>query len=883
MSRNQAGRLPSGPSLRAEGKISLGVITAVLVFGAGMFSAARLSSQQAAQTPQTPEAPAGDQAAPPPAPKMLKEDKNSFVVNFKDVELEQIIKTFADITGKNFILEQIPKGKITIVSPVKIPKSQALNVFQAILNLNGYNMVATSIPNLYRIVTIPDASKSNIPIYLPEQKAPAPAMTYVIRFIPLKYMDAQEAATLVQPLLSKESSSVMAYTQTNTLIIVDTALNIDRINRVLKALDVPSLEPEMEIVYLHNSSAQDISGTLSQIFSEAKVSAGTGAPSAPGQPGRRAPTPAKPAETSGATQVGSIKIIPETRLNALILIAQREMLDRVKRVIAILDVQSGDKGVIHVYYCKNARAAELASTLASLAGGAGAYRPTTTTPAASSGLGGAYGGAYGGMGGDMGGFGLSSASRRQTRATGATSAVLSGGLFEGEIKISADEAINSLIVVASSRDYDTLKAVLEKLDIPRKQVFVEAVLLEVTLDQNRSYSSSLHGGSPLEKEGVLLGSSAPGGLNSLTLLSQLAAGGVQLPTGMTVAAFTQMLEVPGTDGKMVIPSAGLILSALASDSNVNVLSAPTILTTDNQDAEIQVGQRIPMPTGQTISTGGLASVSITRETVGIKLKITPQICESGTIRMDIATETSSAVPSALGVNVNTLGVTTSLKTAMTTVIVKDAQTIVIGGLMQDTRSNLTSRWPFIGDIPILGWLFKSMNKTKSKNNLIILITPHIVRTDEEVERMRQEFKNQYDSFIEESLNREGKSWNQYFESKYKGSFTPQAPRTEETIDLTGPKPKLIPPEAPAAQPGQAPEPEVQPGQTPAPDQPQTLESEPRQEVNPLESATALEPGGANDQIPNGDPPPAAAKKRWWQRAQVQDQDQKPVSEGQGQK
>ena len=165
----------------------------------------------------------------------------------------------------------------------------------------------------------------------------------------------------------------------------------------------------------------------------------------------------------------------------------------------------------------------------------------------------------------------------------------------------------------------------------------------------------MHGGSPLNNNGVIVGSSAPGSLNSLTLLSQLASAGTTLPGGMTLAAFGQQLTVPGTDGKLVIPSAGYILNMLATDSNVNVLSTPTILTTDNQDAEIQVGQEIPIPVGQTVATGGLSSVSIDRETVGIKLRITPQICESGTIRMDIAVETSSAVPSSLGSQCQHLG------------------------------------------------------------------------------------------------------------------------------------------------------------------------------------------------------------------------------------
>jgi len=683
--------------------------------------------------------------------KLIEENEKSFTINFNDVELEQIIKTFSELTGKNFILEEIPKGKITIISPARIPKDQALNIFQAILNLNGYQMVQTSIDNLYRIVPLSEAVRSNIPIYLPKQKLPRPDENFITRFIPLDYLEVQQASNLVQPLLSKEGASVIPYQPTNTLIVVDTALNIERILKVLKALDVPSLEPEMEIVPLKYASASELAGTLTQIFQETAT-----APKSPAQVRyTRSKTKPSPSVSAVGTAPG-IKIIPETRLNSLILIADRPTLKEAKRIISLLDVETGEKGIIHVYYCKNAVAKELANTLASLSG-AGFARAFTAQPR-----------------------------ERKTQSRAPSGTVLSGGLFEGEIKITADEATNSLIIIASPRDYETLLRVIEKLDIPRRQVFVEAVLLEVTLDQTRQAGTSFHAGSPLEDEGMVMGSVSLGGLNSLTLLSLLSQG-VELPGGLTIATMGKPLEVPGTEG-MQVPSAGMILQMIASDSNINVLSTPTILTTDNEEAEIQVGQRIPVPTGQTVSTGGLSSVSISRETVGIKLQITPQINESGTIRLEIYTEISSAAPSPMGINPNVFGVATTLKTATTTVIVKNGQTIVIGGLMEDRRSLSNSRIPFIGDLPVLGWLFKNYQRTKNKTNLIILLTPHIVRSDEDVARVREKFHRDYDAFIEESLGGEFKRWDKYFESQYQESFQQSK---GAVIDLTGNQPKVL--------------------------------------------------------------------------------------------
>jgi len=181
-------------------------------------------------------------------------------------------------------------------------------------------------------------------------------------------------------------------------------------------------------------------------------------------------------------------------------------------------------------------------------------------------------------------------------------------------------------------------------------------------------------------------------------------------------------------------------------------------------------------------------VSISRETVGIKLQITPQINESGTIRLEIYTEISSAAPSPMGINPNVFGVATTLKTATTTVIVKNGQTIVIGGLMEDRRSLSNSRIPFIGDLPVLGWLFKNYQRTKNKTNLIILLTPHIVRSDEDVARVREKFHRDYDAFIEESLGGEFKRWDKYFESQYQESFQQSK---GAVIDLTGSQPKVL--------------------------------------------------------------------------------------------
>jgi general secretion pathway protein D len=726
-----------------------------ILFALFLLFAPQLADAQAESSPKSSAPSAGEE-------KKLIEEDEGFTINFEDVELEEIIKNFSQITGKNFILEEVPKGKITIISPIKMPKDQAFKVFEAILNLNGYNLAETAVPNLYRVVRTGEVMRANIPIY-PEGRRPEVSDAFVTRFIPLEYLTAQDVANTIQPLLSKDGGNVVAYPPTNTLILVDTSLNIERILRIIKILDIPSEEAEFEFIYCRYALASELAGTLNQIFAAEQKTAQP-------KPTRTTKSRRVTRQTTTTPAVSQgveipLKIIPETRLNALILIGDKETLKEVKHVIYLLDVDVGEKGLIHVYYCKNAVASELAGTLASLAG---AGRTTTRAATRSA-------------------KPVSETGTSSTRATVSSGAPASASLteiFTGEVKITADEPTNSLIILASPQDYEIIKMVLEKLDIPRRQVFIEVALIDVMMTSGRSWNASMHGASPLEDEGVVLGASAYNSLNSLTLMSLLAQG-VSIPSGFTVGALGKTVETPG--GEISIPSVGVLLDMLASDSNVNVLSTPTILTMDNQSATIQVGERIPVPTGRTVSTGALSSISISRENVGIILNITPQINESGTIRLEISTEISGAVASAL-LSAETFGVTTSMKTVETTVVVKDAQTIIIGGLMKDSQDMSKNRIPFLGDIPVLGWLFKSQQKSQTKTNLVILLTPHIVGSDEDIKRVRDQIQKDYDSFIEENLGEKFERRDEYFGSRYEAAF---AQEPEQVIDLTGEDEEII--------------------------------------------------------------------------------------------
>ncbi|MFO8057892.1 MAG: type II secretion system secretin GspD [bacterium] len=703
-------------------------------------------------------------------------------ISFPEMDLETVLKNFSEVTDRSFVLEEVPKGKVyTIgpIGPIEIPKEEALDFFVLILNISGYQVVETSVSNVYKVIRSADAMPENIPIYGPGEAPENINEQMVMRFINLDYVAADQIAQQMSKLASKAGGQVMAYEPTNTLIIVDTSYNIERMLKIIDLLDVPSQQAEMEIVGLDYAEAGEIAGILEKIYEDSSDGkAQRTATTRQRQPRRRRPSrqqqqksPSAEVVTGGQAAV-KLKIIPVERINSLVIITDRNTLEEIKETIAKLDIDVGTTQTIHVYYCQNSEASELASTLSGIVGGGGG----TNVPSSQ-------------RGGTSDQRSPSAeASRREAarpqrssprsgggQVKSSTAAVVSG-ILKGEISISSDEATNSLIIVATPQDYSILSNVIDKLDIPRRQVFVEAVLLEVSYNESKEAGTTIHGASPLEDEGMLLAGTGFGDVNSLSLLSSISSSGgsLALPNGITVGALGQPVEMEtaGGDVAVSVPSAGMVVKLLASTSTVNVLSTPTLLTTDNEQASIEVGKKIPVPTGQTVSQGGFSNVSISRESVGIKLEMTPQINESNNVKLSIYVEISGAVQSPLGIDVNTLGVTTSIKTAETTVIVEDSQTIVIGGLMEDRKEEGESRVPFLGNIPVVGWLFKRANMSERKSNLIILLTPHIVKSRDDIDKVRKKIEQNYQGMMEEELIEVPSYLDEYIGEEEKASSPP---------------------------------------------------------------------------------------------------------------
>jgi len=318
--------------------------------------------------------------------------------------------------------------------------------------------------------------------------------------------------------------------------------------------------------------------------------------------------------------------------------------------------------------------------------------------------------------------------------------------FEGVVQVLADPATNALIITASPKDYKMLRTVIDKLDIKRRQVYVEAVIMEVSVSDNYSVGVEAFGMEPLGSDRYTFfgGSVTSGNAGGLLTAPQLASSLGNL-SGLSFGAVRQF----GIGSDQFFSVGGLV-QALAGDADINVLSTPQILTSDNQKAEIIVGDNIPIITSQGQTTGATPISQIERQDIGITLRLTPQILESDLVKLDLFQEISNVnLSPPQGFDINTQGVITSKKSATTTVIVKDRQTVVIGGLMSESVTDTVSKVPLLGDIPILGWLFKSRSQAKEKRNLLIFLTPYLIRDPEELFALQQDKSIQMMQFMEQ--------------------------------------------------------------------------------------------------------------------------------------
>lgn len=626
-------------------------------------------------------------------------------MDFNNIELKDLVKTISELTGKNFLLDDKVRGKVTIICPTKVTVEEAYRIFLSVLASQELTIVQSG--KIYRIIPQRDARQDTIPTIVTAERPPAGDI-FITRLVRMKYIDAQEISELLKNLISKYGN-IQTYLPTNTLIITDTSTNINRLMKIVEELDVDIYRETIEVIRLKNANANTVANILTQLYQST------------GGALKRVRT-TTPGTTPGQQQTIISKIIPDERTNSLIIVANRSELSDIKELIDKLDIELPGAGQIHVYYLKNAKAEDIAQTLSSLTSGLTQVRtqPAGTPPQPQPG----------------------------------TRPALPVAQFEGGIKIAADPNINALVIISSYQDFLTLKSIIEKLDIPRRQVFVEAAIIEVSLTKLRELGISLHGGEVMKGGTVGIEGMQLGPLSTFVLDPTAIA----TLTGLFGGVFGEPIEITTPTGTTVqVPSFGAFIRALQTNTDINVLSTPHLLTTDNEEAQITVGQNIPLPTGQVTGVGGTVQTTVSRSDVGITLKVTPQISESDTITLKLHTEISDVAQGPPGIDVNVLGVTTSKRSADTTVVVKDRQTVVIGGLIRDDVKETQSKVPILGDIPLLGMLFRSTSKRAEKINLIIFLTPHIVKSGTDLQDMTRKKQKEFEKFEEENLGYESKA------------------------------------------------------------------------------------------------------------------------------
>jgi general secretion pathway protein D len=620
---------------------------------------------------------------------------NQASLNFVNADIDSVVKAVGHYTNTNFVIDPRVKGTINLVSEKPVTKAQAFQLLTSALRMQGYAVVAAD--GFTKVVPEADAKLQAGPIQTGQVKGGQIA-TQVFR---LNYESAANMVPVLRPLISP-NNTINANPGTNSLVITDYADNLRRLSRIIAALDSPATA-DMDVIPIRHAIATDIAVMVNRLLEQGGAAA-------------------------GAADPGRVNLLADSRTNSVIIRApSTARASLAKSLIAKLDQPTSMPGNVHVVYLKNAEAARLAQTLravvASDASATGAAVPvqTPTQNAAQT--------TNTGLGGGNQNGGL--------QAPPSSPAPQQGPLPTGGVGgfIQADPATNTLIITASEPVYRNLRAVIDQLDARRAQVYIESLIVEVAANRAAEFGvqwAGLSGNdSSRYRVGTLTGFSE-GGNNLITqVVNQLArnTGGAAAAAATAVPGNGLNLGIFRTVGGQL--SLGAIARALETDDSTNILSMPNLITLDNEEARIIVGQNVPFITGQftTAASGGAAGVNpfqtIERKDIGLSLRVRPQISEGGTVKMAIYQETS-----AIQDNIAS-GLITTKRALDTNVLVDDGQIIVLGGLIDDNAQDGVEKVPGLGDIPVLGNLFKYRTRGRQKTNLMIFLRPTVIRSNDQ--------------------------------------------------------------------------------------------------------------------------------------------------------
>ena len=651
--------------------------------------------------------PPGGLSRAQPAASAKASPDGAITLNFKDADIDSVVGAFGHLLNKTFVIDPRVRGKLTLETPRPVSPSVAYELLQSTLRLQGFAIVETG--SISRVVPEADAKLQSGPVTVGRTAAPGGdrIVTQVFR---LTYESASNLVPVLRPLISP-NNTIVAYPNNNSLVITDYAANLQRLARIIATLDSPA-SGEVEVVAMKHALATDVALQVSRLLDDQTRGAG-GAPGTAVDPGQR------------------VTVIADTRINSILVRSPSPAkMNLAKSLISRLDQPSSEPGNIRVVYLRNAEATRLVQVLRGVLAGEAAMGAAGASGQQQGGVASQFGAGFGtstanspvtGLGGPAGANSPATSALQQSNASNAVTTIAAGGAV-----IAADPSTNSLIITAPEPVYRNLRAVIDKLDARRVQVYIESLIVEVSADRSLelgvqwqflSQGTNTIGGTNLPARGS--------GANIIDAATNILGIGRGLNIGVVSS---KPILGSTTDGTAI--NLAFLARALETEAGANILATPNLVTLDNEEARIIIGQNVPFITGSFTATGGAGGAvnpfqTIERKDVGTTLRVRPQVAEGGTVRMQIFQEVSSVQDASLAA-----GLITNKRAIESNVLVDDGQVVVLGGLIEERVEGGVSMVPGLGRVPILGNLFRYDNRKRVKTNLLVFLRPVVLRNAE---------------------------------------------------------------------------------------------------------------------------------------------------------
>ena len=627
-------------------------------------------------------------------------------LSFNNADIESVASVVAKMTGQTILVDPKVKGTITLISNKPVTKAKALDSFSTALRTSGFALVETN--GIYRVVTQADAKLVSTSVTTGKGKQEGDQI--ITRVFKLNYESANSLLPVLRPLVSP-NNTINAYPGNNTIVVTDYASNIQRISELLDSIDAPT-SSDVQTIKLRYAIALDIASMLNKVLDSGS--------------------------TGGADGSNKTVIMADARSNSLLIrSASPEKIRQIRALVAKLDAPGNSNGNIWVVPLRNAEATKLAVTLRAIVAADAALSAQVASGSVNQGVSNTLNGTTNTQSSQT--ASSSAGSMAATSALTSSSAPTTGGIIQ------AEPATNSIIITASEPLYRNLRHVIDQLDKRRGQVYIESIIVEVSSTNAAELGIQWQGLIGAGNQNTGFGGTNFGvGGNNIINLSQ-STGAILNPSTATATTVQpgQGLNLGLLTKFNGVTAMSALVSALATTTGTNILSTPNLITLDNEEARIVVGQNIPVQTGSYATTGGTATVNpfttYNRQDVGLILRVRPQISENAIVKMQIYQEVSSVVAATANAS---SGPTLNKRDIETNVIVDDGQILVLGGLIDNQYTDSSSGIPYLSQIPIIGALFRSDSNTRTKTNLLVFLRPYILRDkgqDQEITANRMQF------------------------------------------------------------------------------------------------------------------------------------------------